>query len=408
MKKRLLITALLILLLALGTALGCGEAAKKIPGLTEVSEFEGGNLYKAGKICVLQLNGDYQQMGRQYGELMKSQINQFYKEAIEENWPKSSRLSKSMLEGFCDMTYDKYPERIRKIFEGMAETSGVSLDRLKLIDNYVNLVAAAQTGCSGIAVWGDYTGEGPLLLGRNFDYPEYFREFNDTLTVVVYNPDDGSRSAATLGNAGQVSSMNMFNDANLALEMNAGTLGIDNEYPMDRTPAFINNVCFGLDSPNFTTLNADLMSTRMFFPFIINVADKDKAYCYEDSQSACVRREGEAGGLLVATNHFRDPSWVIPEELKATENYQAFWANSTTRYDNLVNLANKDKGRIDVKVMEGILDTGMEQGGATNPGTIYQFVAVPAELKLYVQALEYQKWVEVDLGALFEDAEPAE
>jgi len=405
--KKLVVLICVLLLIPLGLALGCGESAREpAVDLEKVSEFEGGRLYKAGKIYVAQLNGNYKEMGRQYGELMKTQIEQFYTEAIEENFPKSENFTRAEAEQYSDLLYERYPERIRKIFDGMVETSGMDLDQLKLVDQYVVFLASSMAPplCSCIAAWGEYTDGGPLVLGRNFDYPEIMKEFADTLTVVVFNSDDGSRSTATLGYAGQVGTLNAFNDAGLILEINDGMLCGDMEYPDDRTSSLINNVCFMLDSSNFETLDVYLLSTRLSYPFIINVADKNKACSYEDSTTKCTRREAQQDGLLVATNHFIDPSWAVPAEWQATEFWQIMVQNSQQRRDNLIALAEKNKGQIDASVIEDILDTTMENGGATVDATIYQFVAVPAELGLYVKAPGYQDWVLVDLGELFDQS----
>ncbi len=54
--------------------------------------------------------------------------------------------------------------------------------------------------------------------------------------------------------------------------------------------------------------------------------------------------------------------------------------------------------------MKKILDTPRSEGGAiaiAPDATIYQFIAVPAELDLYVQAPGYQDWVLVEYGELF-------
>jgi len=161
--------------------------------LEKVAEFEGGYLYKAGKIHVVQLNGNYREMGRQYGELLKPQINSFYKKAIVEHFPSGPNISREEIEAFARRNYEIYPARIKEVFNGMAETSGLSVDKLMLLDQYVVLsVIPYFAGCSGIAAWGDYTGGGPLIFGKNEDFMPLFKEFDDALVVVVYNPDDGS------------------------------------------------------------------------------------------------------------------------------------------------------------------------------------------------------------------------
>ncbi|MEI8174012.1 MAG: hypothetical protein WCH07_11110 [Deltaproteobacteria bacterium] len=43
-------------------------------GVKFVSEFEGGKLYKAGKINMVVMKGNFYQMGRQYGALLKNEF----------------------------------------------------------------------------------------------------------------------------------------------------------------------------------------------------------------------------------------------------------------------------------------------------------------------------------------------
>jgi hypothetical protein len=388
---------------------GCGKQGPKevtSKNLKKASEFEGGVLYKAGKIYVVQLNGDYHEMGRQYGGLMKSQIEQFYKEAVEDNLAKQVPLS--VIDEMSDSIYKLYPERMRLVLDGMEETSGMSLKELKAVDaaTALGLGVQLQPQCSSVAAWGDYTVNGDAILGRTFDYMDYFQDLNDNMTVAVFNPTDGSESVATLGYAGQVSSFNSYNDKGLVLEMHAGTIGMDMNFPDDRTPPFINNVCFMLDSPDFDTLDAYIKSTRVTFPFIEDVATAKEVYSYEDDQSRCVRRQGEVDGLLASANTYLDPSWVVPPEAMQLMG-QEYWEESDLRRQNLLNLAEENKGKIDVAVMKKILDTPRDQGGALfSDISIYQFIAVPAELQLYVKAVNYQDWVQIELDKLFYREEP--
>lgn len=52
--------------------------------------------------------------------------------------------------------------------------------------------------------------------------------------------------------------------------------------------------------------------------------------------------------------------------------------------------------------MRKILDVTLEKGGSAQPkSTIYQFVAVPEQLRVWIKAYGYQDWVLVDIGGLF-------
>lgn len=50
------------------------NASKAIGNLTPVAAFEGGIRYRAGAYDVIVLNGSYREMGRQYGALMKDEL----------------------------------------------------------------------------------------------------------------------------------------------------------------------------------------------------------------------------------------------------------------------------------------------------------------------------------------------
>lgn len=386
---------------------GCGGAGPKevtSKNLKKVSEFEGGYLYRSGRLNIVQMYGDYEEMGRQYGGLMKSQMKEVYQKMVEGDLAKSAPMS--TLSMIAQDVYSKYPERIRRILDGIEQTSGLSSKEVKLVDTSLLLGVALMVApqCSTIAAWDGYTTNGDAVMGRNFDYLGNWKEVADTLTLAVYNPDDGSCPAATLGFAGQVATYNSFNAEKLALEMHAGSF-VEMNFPRDRIPLFADNLCFMLDSPDFTTLDAFIKSTRTTFPFVVDVATSKEVYCYEDAQERCVRHQGEKDGLLVITNHYLDPSWVIPPEAMQFMD-QDFWQNTTTRLQNLTNLGERNKGKIDAEVMKKIMDTPMDQGGATVPGTVIQFVVVPAEQDLWVKGPGYSEWDFVELDKFFYEEEP--
>jgi len=69
-KKLLLMTIVLLCFFSVADA---GKVALK-----PFSSFDGGKRYRLDKIDVLELHGDYREMGRQYGKLMKEELNNFY------------------------------------------------------------------------------------------------------------------------------------------------------------------------------------------------------------------------------------------------------------------------------------------------------------------------------------------
>ena len=71
-------------LLGVALALCFLVPAARASDMKFVSEFEGGKLYRAGKINVVVMKGNFYQMGRQYGALLKNEFKEFYETAVKD------------------------------------------------------------------------------------------------------------------------------------------------------------------------------------------------------------------------------------------------------------------------------------------------------------------------------------
>jgi len=80
MNKRLFIVLWAFLLIF---SLSCTLFAEANTELKYIAEFQGGKLFRAGDVRVVVLKGNYRQMGRQYGALLKDDLQAMYT-AIEE------------------------------------------------------------------------------------------------------------------------------------------------------------------------------------------------------------------------------------------------------------------------------------------------------------------------------------
>jgi hypothetical protein len=292
-----------------------------------------------------------------------------------------------------DAVYAVYPQKYKDILIGMAETSGLGLEKqviLNAIEFIPKIDNAVPRNCSGIAVWGDYTEGGGLIFGRNNDDVEKYKIFGKYTIVAVFNPTDSGIPTAIVNYAGTIYAANGMNRNGIFLEMNAGNVQpVFMERPSIFTTLFsILESCSTQDEMNeaFQPVQANMSS-------IVNVADTTIAYSFECPVSGCRRRNPDAPGLMVSTNHFIAPSWGIP--LPAPTD------GSVVRRDNLMVLANAGKGFINVDGMKRMLDTYIDQGGATNNGTIYQIIAVPSDRVMWLKAPGHFNWQHVDLANLF-------
>jgi len=393
----------IVCLLCLCLLLVFTQVAGYAADLKLVKKFKGGKLYKADNFNVLVLKGSYRQMGRQYGALMKDDLKKFYAVAIDDLFIKKYHRDYEWLKKEAYKIVDLYPERFKEILRGMEETSGLTMDKLVMLDQvYVLTFVGGLPYCTGMAAWGEYTGGGPLVFARNFDMGPLYKDFGEFLTMVVYNPDDGSVPTASLiGHCGMVSTVNCMNKEGLLIENNEGVISGGVVFYDNRMPTPIRNLAFLLDSSTMKQLDAMINGSRMVSSIIMNVADKNNAYSYECPVFDIKRRSGDHEGLLVATNHFIEPSWGISPPMFDPSD------RTLRRRSNLLAAGKKYKGSFNPKTMMKLFDTTIDNGGPTWPlethHTIFQFVAVPAELKVWLKAPGYADWTEIELGKLFSE-----
>ena len=448
----LTLAALFILLLTTGCASqqdGPGQAgiipqtmspSAGVDSMTLVATDGNASLYKIGNISVIRVEGSYREMGRQYGRLVGTCIAKMYETIVASIGEPGFIIgleSEEQLVNFSMRQYSLYPQEYREIVEGMAESSGIPVAHIAVIDQVVptfalypqteltpDRVQAILAGkvdptpgntsaipdghhCSSIIAWGDYTGGGPLVMGRNFDFGQAYRHFNPYRSVIVYNPTDGSVPTAVLGWSGTVGGIEMFNRAGLVMETddNHVVTAPNNEVHIDRIPLTVLVLRLGMDSATIEQFDAAMKTARFGYPLLSNVATEEEGYTYEIGTRDVVRRGDDRYGLQVIANFPLAPYWDEPSDMTDLDT-----GLSISRRNNLIALAEKYKGAINATVMEAILDTRYADGGAsfdTAPEggsvTIYQFVYIPRTRMLYLKAPTYDDWTAVPLAPLFKN-----
>ena len=366
----------------------------------EVREFQGGKLYRAGPFKVLVLRGNWETMGRQYGALAGEAMKGMHREIVRQYGECIAPSQRESLEAFSARLFALYPERFQKLARGMAQTSQLRVQEVAVLseffDYYLYASASQQKQCSCLSAWGSWTPDGTLVLGRNFDFPKFFRKFDPYLMVTVYNPDDGSHSVAVITYPGQIGAIQAFNDAGLVLENNNGaTCGDETRCFGEFIPFLAQDLSMLLDHGDLPSLEAAMQTIRLHHPLVYNVADAHRARCYEFTTSRTLGRGEASDGFLVGVNHFLAPGWPTSPPSAPLE-------DSRLRHNNLVSQVRKHQGQLDYQVMRDILDLSVEAGGATpKEHSIYQFVYVPARLHLDLKAAEYADWTHLDLIDFF-------
>ena len=361
--------------------------------------FEKGSKIKNGKLNILDLYGTWREMGRQYGALARPELRHIYGAAMTKllNDAPDRQLVCQKAEKFVA----NYPFRFKEILRGMAETSGLSPEDLNLI-NALEVIASSELvspQCSGIAAWGDYSA-GPLVYGRNYDYLPWFKELGEDLALVAFHPADGSLSVAALGYAGEIYAVNAMNETGLFLELNNGMPSGGALWYDSRVPAVAALFGFMFDCSTLDEIESAFQTTRANFAYIVGVADGQTARCFEwPVFDVKLRLSHSRPGLTVLTNHFTEFSWGLPRPDDKT-----YWMTRTRR-QNLLNLAKHFKGTINETVMKNIMDTKIDELGATTEQTLYQLVAVPERYELWFKIPEEQDWTQIDMKSILKPRE---
>ncbi len=369
-------------------------------GLVYVSSFEGGQRFSAGEYPVIVLTGSYRGMGRQYGALMKSELNDEYTFILD--GLEKQGYTRDQVRGYGREIPAYYPERLKEVFAGIAETSGLAEDDIAVLwfGAIFELMAASPVppqSCSYLAAWGDYTTDGSVIVSRNWDLDDAVMPLTQWYVLTVYRPTDGSNAVATWSPAG-VRPETWMNSAGLFIAND--NAGIMDDAPEAR-PEFISEYFrFMLDYSDLKALDAGIRGTGPDVGWIVDVAAPDGAYVYEKMTNRTLKRTGS--GVVAAANHFVDPSWNLPEPPE----------HSLVRYNNLLRQAEESKGSIDAEKMMEIRNVCMENGGSKFCHTMFgdsayssnhQVVYVPGTRTLWMNVMD-KDWQKVELSPLFRTA----
>jgi len=354
-----------------------------------VQTFEQGSKASKNNIAIVNLCGTWHDMGRQYGMLMKKElddVHQFIHNLID-----SGTVNPEQVEAVVDKQEQQTPYRILEFMRGAAETSGLTMRELQEA-NAVERISGLPR-CSAAFCWGDYSA-GPLIVGRNYDYGSVFSKLKNDVAVTVYHPNDGSLAVATIGYVGEIYAVNALNEKGIFLELNNGTPSARISPPAPRVTGTTMLFAALFETDELADWDLFFNTTACSSSYIINLADSQRAVSYEWCPIAVKRGDGILPeGLMVSTNYYVNPDWLFT---KPTD--EQCW-NGITRRNNLINLCEASKGALDVQKMKEIIGTKLEEGGAMNSMTVYQMVVTPETKSLWMRVTGGEEsWLQIDLS----------
>lgn len=386
--------------------------------LTEVRSHGDGKVYRLGVLDVVVLKGTFKEMGIQYGTLMKDKILAVREELIKEYIDPEVLSYDIMKEVIGEPFYKSQPKRIKDLYAGVAEATGLDVVELSTIDQQFMLVLLARrTGqtamCTALSAWGSNTKDGTAYTGRNFDFAGYIRDMMPKFgQVVVMNPTSGEHGVAGVGIAGMVSEViDGMNSEGLYYEFNNGAGTIGATIYSNRTPIYSHVFSLLFDYSTIEELKINFNSNLANYPSIMITAEPDKGQAFEVATDAYTAPTPEQTDLTCRGNQFIDPTWGIPDLPSPAAWY------SRTRRETFTKLVKDAAPNVDAAAMRKIMNTeiydkddnwkpvdGMtvfENRPKGGDVTVWQVVTHPDQRKMWVRIPTYSGWMELDLKTLF-------
>ena len=377
------------------------------------AESGSGKLYDTGDpdIRVLTLHGSWHEMGKQYGELAKADMEPMWDVLVQPLIDNGWTTEEEALELWGRRIYSVASRRRQQFFDGLAEGMGWPVDKVVLLDQsgIMNVYQAkihSFSGCTSLYATGSATVDGNTYVARNLDWGEAFCSFKTY--VVVYNPTDGSNSVANVIWPGWTFALTALNNKGVYTDMHDGT-SMGGQVLAAERPSFEHLVFdFLADCDTSKALDSRFGGTRVEFPSIWGLADMTGYLCsYETALYDSRRRLADRDTFTVA-NTFMIPDWGLHKRDTIS--------NSLTRFNNVEARAAEAFGQLDDAKMREIFElplfnedgTFRENGGPTKPTkldvdlTNYSIAADLNNLQLWVRLPPSNgDWQHIDLKRLF-------
>ena len=109
--------------------------------------FERGTAHTSSGLRVAALTGTWHEMGRQYGSLFKQQMTDFYNFARGATGTDYNGMAAT-----AEVFYESLPSYLQDLVQGMAETSGASLEQQRIVASLPYQLYFPA--CSILSAWG--------------------------------------------------------------------------------------------------------------------------------------------------------------------------------------------------------------------------------------------------------------
>lgn len=334
------------------------------------------------------LRGTWEEMGRQYGDLLKQELRLTLEWANRHgNEASDSFFSPNGIPSGMDF--------MDEFFRGVTETSGLTLAELIRANGievaYGNeLTDVLQKGgrCGALAIAPSKTKDGKLIFCRNYDWLPSFTALD--LIICVMEPQNEVPSVS-INFAGCLYLTTGMNAEGLFVELNSGIFASEKMDLTRRQNAWeLWNVL--RSSSKVEQGLSKLGTTPAAAYYMIGLGDREHAALFEwavDVESQAHFLDPKKG-YLAFTNHFIRPNWKNSETASLGGN-----ASSIKRRQALLKLSEALPQPATLEDLQALLDVDIFHGGAKWNGTLFQIIAIPEDRRLMILPKDAVTWIEI-------------
>jgi predicted choloylglycine hydrolase len=372
--KRTFIFATPVIIIAIALAASCQIARLKelkqaeaviAQTLHKNHSHDKASLYQIKNIPVLHLYGSHEEIGEQYGTILKPVLELLPKHLKTRIF--NEKIYQEILENARALAH-YIPERFKTEMKAISKASGIGYDDilvLNLIPDFHHLLS-----CSTIVAYPGRTSNGNLLFGRNLDYYA-FGIASKLNMVVVYHPQNGNKfvSFSFVGLVGVLSGMN---EKGLALA-NMLSFNSKHEKTRDGTPSML---LYRMLLEECSTVGKSvkmLQEKKRIFNNNLMICDSQANACLAEITPVTVGLRYPTDNVLWATNHF------ILDETRNNVLLAIRRELSCVRFNNIKEILEKKETRVDLDVMKSIL-----KGSSINPLNLQSMIFEPQKLEAYL------------------------
>jgi hypothetical protein len=357
-----------------------------------------GELHQVGSVVIAVVSGNNEEMGERIGELLGSRMRELYSLKIENYLNRDGSLSFGDLVSRANVLWDSvFPGRMNLICGGMAATSGLTLDQIKVLQ-LIDVILLDFAGCSGIIVWDEYPEDGSLLIGHNTDN-ESAVPYAHLLCITVLKPEGEENQIAIIGYPGVLSVTAGINNHGLIIAQNEAPMAdVFTEHDLSYQWRSLLSHGWLRDYDSVNELREIYTGRAVAIGCNYLMADRFLGTCFETATDRVIERQMDANGLICETNHFVSGTLLAHNS--------AYFGNSTNfstyrRHQFLLSKANELKGSLTMtSLMESALTIPESNGGVYN-NTVRSFVFRPMDQQLVLMSPDVPELLYINLNDYF-------